>query len=59
MKQALLKFPDLGSMTEFILRNRLYAVESNSKELTVGGMFTDKHLTIAEGLFNARVVYTA
>ena len=57
MKQALLLFPDPGSMAEFILKNRLSNIESNSKECTISGVFTDKQLTIAEGLYGARVMY--
>jgi len=57
MKQALLLFPDVRSMTEFILKNRLSNIECDSKECAVSGVFTDKQLTITEGLYGASVVY--
>ena len=57
MKQALLLFPDVGSMTEFILKNRLSNIQADSKQCSISGIFTDKQLTIAEGLYGARVMY--
>ena len=57
MKQALLLFPDVGSMAEFIVKNRLSNIESDSKQRSISGVFTDRQLTIAEGLYGARIMY--
>jgi len=43
-------------MAEFILKNRLSKIEIQSEKCTISGAFTDKQLTIAEGLYGARVM---
>ena len=57
MKQAVLLFPDVGSMAEFILKNRLSNIETDYTQCTIRGIFYDKQLTIAEGLYGAQVMH--
>ena len=57
MKQAILLFPDVGSMAEFVLKNRLSNIETDYTQCTIRGIFTDKELTIAEGLYGATMMY--
>jgi hypothetical protein len=44
-------------MTKFKLKNRLSQNDTDSVNYTISGVFTEKQLTIAEGLYGARIMY--
>jgi hypothetical protein len=57
LKQALLAFPDVGSMAEFVLINKLSHVIINSNECFISGLFTDDLIKLAETEYQAQVLY--
>jgi hypothetical protein len=57
LKRALLLFPDVKTMTEFVFINHVEGIEMKTKDCSVNGLFTDELLTIAEKKYQAKLVF--
>jgi hypothetical protein len=56
MKQALLIFPDVKTMSEFILLHTVSNVEANTAHCSLSGLFTDEYIVIAETQYGASTI---
>jgi hypothetical protein len=54
MIQALLEFPDVGSMARFIVNNREAKVEIDSFECKLKGFFSNTLIAIAKDKYGAK-----
>lgn len=57
MRQVELVFPDVQSMAEFILSQRVSRVETDTENCYLKGLLTDDLISIAETEFGASVLY--
>jgi len=55
MKKAVLIFPEVTSMAEFILSQRISRAQSNSNDLTLTGVMTEQQIATARKQFKAKV----
>ena len=55
MKKVILIFPDVTSMTEFLLTNNVSKAITNTAEKKLQGIMTDKVLSIACKQYGAKV----
>ena len=51
-----MKFPDVGSMAEFILVNKVSKIETNTSAKTISGFVSEEHIAIAETKFGAELI---
>ena len=56
MKEVVLAFPDITSMAEYILVNRVSAVETDSKLVTIKGVLSDKEILKACQSYDAAII---
>ena len=56
MKEVLLAFPDVAAMAEYIINNRLTAVETDSRLATVKGVLSDKEILKACQSYDAAII---
>jgi hypothetical protein len=57
LKQAVIAFPDVLHLVDFVLENELSKVETDSKERVVEGLFSDELIKKAEIEYQAQIVY--
>ena len=57
MRQVELLFPDVQSMAEFILSQRVSKIETDTANCYLRGLLTDDLIAIAETEYGASVLY--
>ena len=55
MKKAVLIFPEVTSMAEFILSHKISRAQSNSVDLTLTAVMTEQQIATARKQYKARV----
>ena len=58
LKRALLAFPTVAGMTEFILAHKVIKVNADTTDCSITGLFSDELLVIAETQYGATLLYT-
>jgi len=58
LKRALLTFPTVAAMAEFILANKVIKVDADTTDCSITGLFSDELLVIAETQYGATLLYT-
>lgn len=56
MKQVVLKFPDMRSLAEFIISNRLLKIEAITADRNVKATLPDEVIAVAETKFKAQLI---
>ena len=56
LKRALLTFPTVAGMAEFILSNKVTKVDANTADCSIPGLFSDELIVIAETQYGAKLL---
>ena len=54
MRKVSLTFPNVTSMADFILTQRLSHIETDCRQLTIKGLLSSEHIIIAKKKFKAK-----
>ena len=56
MKKVVLIFPDIQTMTEFVLRNKIAHAEVNTREVSLTSFLSDNEIATACSWYNASLL---
>ena len=56
MKKVSLTFPNVVSMTEFILTQKLSHIETDCRQLTLKGLLSNENVSIARKQYKAKLI---